>query len=127
MSCGTLIERAALRFLVDACKKKKYREVIAPLVIRDVDKLLTIEDNKARKVACMLIGICAPNECAEKLFAEVLRLGGMLSGEHGIGLAKRPFMAQAFTPATLNAMRGIKNLFDPEGILNPGKTLPDSI
>jgi D-lactate dehydrogenase len=63
--------------------------------------------------------------CAEKLFAEVLRLGGMLSGEHGIGLAKRPFMAQAFTPATLNAMRGIKNLFDPDGILNPGKTLPD--
>jgi D-lactate dehydrogenase len=63
--------------------------------------------------------------CAEKLFAEVLRLGGMLSGEHGIGLAKRPFMALAFTPATLNAMRGIKNLFDPDGILNPGKTLPD--
>lgn len=62
-------QRAALRFLVDACKKKKYREVITPLVIRDVDKLLSIEDNKARKVACMLIGICAPNECAQKLFA----------------------------------------------------------
>ena len=63
--------------------------------------------------------------CAEKLFTEVLRLGGMLSGEHGIGLAKKAFMAQAFTPATLDAMRGIKQLFDPDGILNPGKTLPD--
>ena len=64
--------------------------------------------------------------CAEKLFTEVLRLGGMLSGEHGIGLAKRPFMAQAFTPETLVMMRGIKTLFDPDGILNPGKTLPDA-
>lgn len=64
--------------------------------------------------------------CAEKLFAEVLRLGGTLSGEHGIGLAKRPFMAQAFTPETLAMLRGIKQLFDPDGILNPGKTLPDA-
>jgi D-lactate dehydrogenase len=62
--------------------------------------------------------------CAGKLFTEVLRLGGMLSGEHGIGLAKRAFMTQAFSPATLDAMRGIKRLFDPDGILNPGKTLP---
>jgi D-lactate dehydrogenase len=63
--------------------------------------------------------------CAGQLFTEVLRLGGMLSGEHGIGLAKRAFMAQAFPPATLEMMRGIKQLFDPDGILNPGKTLPD--
>jgi D-lactate dehydrogenase (quinone) len=40
-------------------------------------------------------------------------------------LAKKAFMTQAFTPATLDAMRGIKQLFDPDGILNPGKTLPD--
>ncbi len=63
--------------------------------------------------------------CAEALFTETLKLGGMLSGEHGIGLAKRPYMSQAFSPATLDAMRGIKNLFDPDNILNPGKTLPD--
>lgn len=63
--------------------------------------------------------------CAERLFTEVLALGGTLSGEHGIGLAKRKFMTQAFTPTTLAVMRGIKNLFDPDGILNPGKTLPD--
>lgn len=65
--------------------------------------------------------------CAENLFTEVLRLGGMLSGEHGIGLAKRAFMTQAFNPETLSMMRSIKTLFDPDGILNPGKTLPDSI
>ncbi|PTS76498.1 FAD-linked oxidase C-terminal domain-containing protein, partial [Stenotrophomonas sp. HMWF023] len=53
-----------------------------------------------------------------------LALGGTLSGEHGIGLAKRDFMAQAFSSATLAAMRAIKAALDPDGILNPGKVLP---
>ncbi|MCL7715596.1 FAD-binding oxidoreductase [Stenotrophomonas mori] len=60
-----------------------------------------------------------------EVFALTLALGGTLSGEHGIGLAKRDFMAQAFTPATLAAMRAIKRALDPDGILNPGKVLPD--
>ncbi len=59
-----------------------------------------------------------------EVFALALGLGGTLSGEHGIGLAKRDFMAQAFTPATLAAMRAIKQALDPDGILNPGKVLP---
>jgi len=61
-----------------------------------------------------------------EVFALALALGGTLSGEHGIGLAKRDFMAQAFTPATLAAMRAIKQALDPDGILNPGKVLPPS-
>ena len=59
-----------------------------------------------------------------KIFELTLALGGTLSGEHGIGLAKRDFMAQAFTPETLLAMRAIKSALDPDGILNPGKVLP---
>ncbi|MGV8960503.1 MAG: FAD-binding oxidoreductase [Stenotrophomonas sp.] len=59
-----------------------------------------------------------------RVFALALALGGTLSGEHGIGLAKRDFMAQAFSPATLAAMRAIKHALDPDGILNPGKVLP---
>ena len=59
-----------------------------------------------------------------EVFALVLQLGGTLSGEHGIGLAKRDFMAAAFNPATLALMRAIKQAFDPAGILNPGKVLP---
>jgi D-lactate dehydrogenase len=59
-----------------------------------------------------------------KIFELTLALGGTLSGEHGIGLAKRDFMAQAFTPETLTAMRAIKAALDPDGILNPGKVLP---
>ncbi len=59
-----------------------------------------------------------------RLFALTLSLGGTLSGEHGIGLAKRDFMADAFTPATLAAMHAVKSALDPDGILNPGKVLP---
>ena len=61
-----------------------------------------------------------------KVFALALQLGGTLSGEHGIGLAKRGFMADAFDPATLSAMRAIKAALDPDGILNPGKVLPEA-
>ena len=60
----------------------------------------------------------------DELFAATLALGGQLSGEHGIGLAKRAYMARALEPATLQAMRAIKQVFDPDGILNPGKLLP---
>lgn len=58
------------------------------------------------------------------IFETVLALGGTLSGEHGIGVAKRDFMAQAFDAATLAAMRAVKAALDPAGILNPGKVLP---
>lgn len=60
-----------------------------------------------------------------KIFELVLALGGTLSGEHGIGLSKRAFMAQAFDAATLATMRAVKQALDPDGILNPGKILPD--
>ena len=59
-----------------------------------------------------------------RVFALALSLGGTLSGEHGIGLAKRDFMPQALSPATLALMRQLKSVFDPDGILNPGKLLP---
>lgn len=59
-----------------------------------------------------------------RLFALTLSLGGTLSGEHGIGVAKRDFMGDAFNAATLDAMRAIKAALDPDGILNPGKVLP---
>lgn len=59
-----------------------------------------------------------------QVFVLTLSLGGTLSGEHGIGLAKREFMTQAVDAPTLAAMRAIKTAFDPDGILNPGKLLP---
>ncbi len=56
-----------------------------------------------------------------KLFTEVVRLGGTISGEHGIGLVQKGFMDVAFSNVQLTLMRNIKNVFDPNGILNPGK------
>lgn len=60
-----------------------------------------------------------------RLFALTLSLGGTLSGEHGIGTAKRAYMTDAFDGPTLAAMRAVKQAFDPDGLLNPGKVLPD--
>jgi glycolate oxidase len=56
-----------------------------------------------------------------ELFTEVIKLGGTISGEHGIGLVQKPFMDIAFPEVTLNLMREIKRVFDPKNILNPGK------
>ena len=50
-----------------------------------------------------------------------MRLGGTISGEHGIGLVQRDYIDIAFDKVQLGLMRDIKNLFDPRGILNPGK------
>ena len=59
-----------------------------------------------------------------ELFTEVVRLGGTISGEHGIGLVQKEYMDIAFGAAQLDLMRAIKNTFDPKGLLNPGKVLP---
>ena len=61
-----------------------------------------------------------------ELFGEVVRLGGTLSGEHGIGYVQKNYMDLACSPAQLAVMRGIKDVLDPKGILNPGKVFPDS-
>ena len=64
--------------------------------------------------------------CLDGVFDLVLSLGGTLSGEHGVGLEKREFVAREISPATLALMRGLKRQFDPNGILNPGKGLPEN-
>jgi len=56
-----------------------------------------------------------------EIFAMTLRLGGTISGEHGIGLTKAPYMGMEIKKHELDLMHGIKNLFDPQNILNPGK------
>jgi glycolate oxidase len=61
----------------------------------------------------------------EDLMRKTVELGGTLSGEHGIGMAKRQYMTLEFDPPTLAAMRSFKAIFDPENCLNPGKIFPD--
>lgn len=57
----------------------------------------------------------------EEIFKKVVDLDGTISGEHGIGLVQKPYMHIAFPEITLNLMKEIKKVFDPNGILNPGK------
>ena len=67
----------------------------------------------------------AAEPCLQEIFQLVLSLDGTLSGEHGVGLEKRRFMSLEFDPVQLELMRRIKQQFDPKGLLNPGKLLPD--
>lgn len=62
----------------------------------------------------------------EALFDYTLQLGGTISGEHGIGITKAPYLAKEIGNAAMNLMKKIKKLFDPKGILNPGKIFPSA-
>jgi len=77
-----------------------------PCVLTDMDN--TEHYNRAEKAI-------------EDIFAAALELSGSISGEHGIGLEKRRFLKQAMPPEAIDLLRGIKKVFDPKGILNPGK------
>ena len=59
--------------------------------------------------------------CVSEAFQLSVDLGGTISGEHGIGYVKAPYMDYAIDKPTLEIMKGIKKVFDPNGILNPGK------
>ncbi|HXA80926.1 MAG TPA: FAD-linked oxidase C-terminal domain-containing protein, partial [Opitutaceae bacterium] len=63
----------------------------------------------------------AAEHAVQRLMEEVVALGGAISGEHGIGLAKTPFLRVQHSPAQVRAMLAVKRALDPRGILNPGK------
>jgi FAD/FMN-containing dehydrogenase len=64
------------------------------------------------------------HESDRVIFETVKRFRGSISAEHGVGLLKRDFIHYSRTPQELELMRGIKRVFDPAGIMNPGKVLP---
>lgn len=65
-------------------------------------------------------------KAVEEIFRLVLSLGGTISGEHGIGTAKMPYLSMELSPAAIDVMRRIKQVLDPKGVLNPGKIFPKS-
>ena len=70
--------------------------------------------------------VSAAAAARQSLFEEVLRLGGTLSGEHGVGITKADILAREIDPDTLILMQRIKSVFDPQNILNPGKIFSPS-
>jgi glycolate oxidase len=65
--------------------------------------------------------VARAREAVREVFAAAVDLGGTISGEHGIGYVKAPYLGLALDPATVSAMRAVKRALDPNGILNPGK------
>ena len=66
-------------------------------------------------------------QAVQEIFREVLSVGGTISGEHGIGITKAPFLSLELKDAEIELMQKIKRLFDPNDILNPGKIFPLSL
>jgi len=65
-------------------------------------------------------------KCVDEIIETALSLGGVLSGEHGIGLEKQRFLKKAMDPVAIDIMKQIKGLLDPNNILNPGKIWEES-
>ncbi|GAB4363116.1 MAG: FAD-linked oxidase C-terminal domain-containing protein [Deltaproteobacteria bacterium] len=63
-------------------------------------------------------------EAVAEIFRRTVELGGTISGEHGIGIAKSPYLAMEVGPLGVSVMKRLKACFDPNGILNPGKIFP---
>jgi len=61
------------------------------------------------------------DKAVREIFEMALKLGGTISGEHGIGITKAPYMDLEISPTGIKYMKGIKEIFDPTGLLNPGK------
>ena len=61
------------------------------------------------------------SDCFDRMYEKAAELGGLVSGEHGIGYAKKPYLRRQYGETPIALMQGIKRVFDPKNILNPGK------
>ena len=63
-------------------------------------------------------------DAVKDIFEATIRLGGTISGEHGIGLTKAKYIGMEISPVSIELMKAVKKAFDPKGIMNPGKIFP---
>ncbi|MBU1668815.1 FAD-binding protein [bacterium] len=118
--------------------KKLNEDISVPrsMLPEALEKIYAIGDKYGFKVPCfghagdgnihvnVMIDISQLEEghhCIEEIFELVVSMGGTLSGEHGIGTSKAPFMGIAFNDEEIQLFKDIKKAFDPNNILNPGK------
>jgi len=66
-------------------------------------------------------------DAVKDIFEATIKLGGTISGEHGIGLTKARYIGMELSPESIGLMKAIKKVFDPKGIMNPHKVFPDFI
>jgi glycolate oxidase len=64
------------------------------------------------------------DDLVRELFRKVVEMRGTISGEHGIGITKAPYLDMELAGPVIQLMARIKKAFDPKGILNPGKIFP---
>jgi glycolate oxidase len=118
--------------------KKLNEDISVPrsMLPKALEKIYEIADKYKFKIPCfghagdgnihvnVMIDISQIDEghnCIEEIFKMVVEMGGTLSGEHGIGSSKAPFMGIAFSDEEMHMFRDIKKAFDPNNILNTGK------
>jgi glycolate oxidase len=70
--------------------------------------------------------MASAKKAERELFEAVVALEGSISGEHGIGFAKKPYIGLELSPIEIALMKRVKAAFDPHNILNPGKIFPDA-
>jgi glycolate oxidase len=69
--------------------------------------------------------LAAAEECGADILRYCVEVGGVLTGEHGVGVEKRDLMGTMFNETDLNQQLRVKCAFDPDGLLNPGKQFPE--
>ena len=120
----TVVPRAALPALVDGVKA-----ICAKAGVRVVCYGHAGDGNIHCNVLRMDLDEKSWNErlpgVVEEIFRLTVSLGGKISGEHGIGWSQRRYLPLALPPAEIAILRGLKRAFDPTGILNPDKVLPE--
>jgi glycolate oxidase len=120
LSEDVVVPRSKIADLLDVCARLREREGVRILTYGHagdgnlhVNYLWDHDDE-----------IPAVGRAIEATFREVVALGGTLSGEHGIGVLKAPFLPIEQSPALIALQKRIKGAFDPKGLLNPGKIFP---
>jgi len=68
--------------------------------------------------------LTAAESAVVDVFSLAIGLGGTISGEHGVGIAKQKYLDMELSSAAIEAMKSIKAALDPKGVLNPGKIFP---
>lgn len=121
--CDTTVPRSRIPAMQYAVRQIAARHDLSMLMIGhagdgNVHPVILFDGSNPRTVARV-------HTAASELTAIALELGGTITGEHGIGTEKIPFMRQRFSTAEIAAMRVVKQTFDPGGILNPGILLPE--